>query len=142
MGFCVRLRIGLVALLLCGCGPNIASPKIGQESPSGLPTSRAPTLRVAASPIPSSACMNTSMSGYLTENLNSGLGLVDDLGRPTAITWPPGYTASGSIGGSLLKDDVGDVVARTGDVIRLDGVLEDGHGGLLACGRIEVVASG
>ena len=141
----IHKRLGFGTVLVLGiqaaaCGTSAASPTqlpalVATDPGIATPGSRA--LRVAASPVAPSECTGNTASGFLTENDESGLGLVDESGVRTAVTWPPGFSAAPSIGGVLLKDDSGKIVARTGEIVTLIGVLADVRG-LLACGRVEI----
>jgi hypothetical protein len=122
----------IVALLALGCAPTIAPSK---------PTPGPISLRTAESPVTATPCPSTLVEGTLIESVVSGLGLLDESGtKTTEVVWPFEWWASPSIGGSLLVDAAGEVVARTGDRVRVEAV-EMEEGAWLVCGRVLRVRS-
>ena len=105
------------------------------------PTPGPIALRTADGAAPS-ACPGERIDGTLTANDETGLGLLDETGTETAaIVWPQGWSASPSIGGSLLVDPSGNVVARTGDIVRVDAIgIEPGT--WLVCGNVVGLSGG
>lgn len=115
------------ALVVAGCG---VVP--GQGNPTPGPIS----LRTAASSVSESPCPGATVEGTLVESEESGLGLLlASASGPSAVTWPYGWTAAPSIGGSNLIDPSGNTVARTGDIVRIEASAL-GSGSWLVCGRV------
>jgi hypothetical protein len=117
----------VAALVVAGCG---VVPGQGNATPGPI------SLRTAASPVPESPCAGTTVEGTLVESAASGLGLLlASAPGPTAVTWPYGWTAGPSIGGSNLMDPTGNTVARTGDIVRIEASALGG-GSWLVCGQV------
>ena len=105
------------------------------------PTPGPIALRTADSAAPS-LCPGERIEGTLTAHDETGLGLFDASGIVVAaIVWPQGWSASPSIAGSLLVDPSGNVVARTGDIVRVDAIgIEPGT--WLVCGNVVGLSGG
>jgi hypothetical protein len=54
--------------------------------------------------------------------------------RLTGVIWPDGFRAVPSIGGSIPCDASGALVARTGEIVRIEAVPLAPGGPLLVCG--------
>ena len=127
----------LVITLMAGC--NFVFPPTPEPIVSMAPTPDIGELAVAAATVDPASCPDSPIEGALSEDPDTGLGILQPNGIQRNIVWPPGYRSGSSIGGSNLFDGAGVIVARSGDNIRISGfVLADG-GRLRACGSIEKV---
>jgi hypothetical protein len=78
---------------------------------------------VDVSPLPTTAISNGedgAMEGQLAGDA-ACLWIEGSDGGRTSIRWPPGFGARFSEGGTELVDAEGDIVARTGDRVRMSG---------------------
>lgn len=123
-----------ILLVVVGCDVTFmpASP-----SPLIKPTAGPINLRtVGTSPSPS-PCPGSDIEGTLIEAPDTGLGLLDDSGSVRLpVVWPHGYSASPSVGGSNLYDASGDLVARTGELVRIEATQPVPGGPWVVCGGV------
>jgi hypothetical protein len=126
------LGLALVALvLLSGCDTSIPYPNVSPK-----PTPGPVGLAVAAATVDPSACPSVRVEGGLIEDAETGLGLLEQSGRRIHIIWPPGYTTGPSIGGTNLFSAPGVLFARSGEILRIGGIVAAGDGWFRACGEI------
>lgn len=131
----VRVSVGLVAwLAVAACAPSATT------APKPTPDATAIAVPTQPSPQPgtSVACPPDYIQGRLSEDATIGVGLLMADGFVRKIVWPYGFFARRSIGGLQLIDATGNVVARTGDLMRILG-QDSTNGAWLACGEIELV---
>ena len=83
--------------------------------------------------------MDALMTGRLTQNPQSGLGITNSDGQATPVEWPVGYTARDDVGRLALVDETGRVVAHEGDEIMVGGGF--GRDVWHACGPVSIVVS-
>lgn len=134
---CVRsphrcLAVTLVLGVLACTGRSDASPVVPTPdvSPIEVPT------QPPSSPESPTACATGSLEGRLSQDERWGVALQDETGLVWKIVWPWGFAARRSIGGLVLVDGNGRVVARTGDLLSVGGSgLEPGRT-WIACGDI------
>ena len=131
----------LVAAAVAACGAGGGSSATPTGAPTGgstaAPTSEALLIKRAA--VDGLACMDALMTGTLSRNGQTGLGVTGPDGKQTAVEWPFGYSAHIEGGVAVLVDNTGKSVAREGDQIQMGG----GFGNALwhACGPVTVQGS-
>jgi hypothetical protein len=69
------------------------------------------------------ACMDALITGKLTRNGGSGLGLTTMAAPPVAVEWPFRYSAREEGGRVALLDETGTVVALEGETVQMGGGL-------------------
>jgi hypothetical protein len=79
------------------------------------------SMQLRTAPVPAQACMDALLGGTLMTNDRSGLGVTSTDGTSTAVEWPFGYAARTELGGTVLVDETGKVVAKVGDEISVGG---------------------
>ncbi|HUG30039.1 MAG TPA: hypothetical protein VMQ65_05970 [Candidatus Limnocylindria bacterium] len=131
----IRVGLALVALILVGgCDTSVPFPNVSPKQTAG-PVE----LVVAEATVDPSTCPSAPVEGTLIEDPETGLGLLERSGRQIHVIWPPGYTAGPSIGGTNLFRAPGMLLARSGEILRIGGLVAAGDGRLRACGEIEKV---
>lgn len=109
-------------------------------SPVGVPTPDVSPVVVPTQPPSSSgsptACATGFLEGRLTQDDRWGVALQDETGSVRKIVWPWGFAARRSIGGLVLVDANGRVVARTGDLLSVGGSELEPGGTWIACDDI------
>jgi hypothetical protein len=90
---------------------------------------------VAISTMPERCGLEALVSGHLVTHPDSGLGLLIASGSaPSAVTWPPGFSARRQDGVVVLVSPDGSVAAREGDWLSFGGGGAEGR--ILACGPL------
>ncbi len=126
----LTIVLALLALLAGGCRSDAGTVVSPDPTPGPV------TLRVAEAPVDPATCPTTTLEGQLVENQATGLGIIEASGVAHPIIWPHGYSGLPSIGGAILYDASGQLVAYTGEIVRIHGVLPAANGGLFACGPV------
>ncbi len=131
------LAVAAIAIAACSAAPPATT------TPSNAPTAvpsvtpiATPAIAITTAPVANAVCMEALMSGRLTRDARTGLGVTASDGQQMAVEWPFGYSARNDGGRLALVDDTGKVVAREGDEIQVGG----GFGNLMwhACGPVSV----
>lgn len=111
----------VVAFAATGCGAA------GAPSPTPGPTSE-PTAAaggnaflIRAAQAKPQACMEALITGKLTRNPGSGLGLTSPNSPPVVVEWPFRYSAREENGRVALLDETGTVVALEGEMVQMGG---------------------
>jgi hypothetical protein len=108
--------VTLLAVLLVaigGCGPNSTAPSPCLGCPVELATMPRP-------PGPNNGCILMEVGGTLVPHPIFGLGLLRD-GNLRGVRWPFGWTARREAEGIVLINRAGDIVAREGGRISMEG---------------------
>lgn len=121
------LRLFAIGALAAACVSTTA----------GKPTHGPIMLQTAESPIHAAPCPASVIEGTLVESTVTGLGLLDDTTTGTTdVIWPYGYRATPSIGGGILFDSSGTLIAYTGERVRLEVASPASTGPLVVCGAV------
>ena len=121
-GFLVML--GLMAALVCACGPAAAPEPTVVAIP--VPVQAPPAGGVVA-------CMDALASGRLVADARWGVALGQVAGPTIQVVWPAGFSARQVDGRIELLDERGAVVGRVGDVVTVAGGMGAGEA-WFACG--------
>jgi len=116
------VTLAFLALALAGCAvPPSTQPSSTQPS---LSPGEAVPLLTQPSPHPGEVCLAARISGVLTADPTYGLGLWRN-GAVRGILWPHGYSARYELGGIVLINPSGRIVAREGDDVVMAGFTSD-----------------
>ena len=121
----------LIVLFLAACTNLAPTPNVSPKRTAG-----SVGLAVADATVDPATCPSARVEGTLVEDAETGLGLLEPSGRQWHIVWPSGYSAGPSIGGTNLFGASGDLLARSGENLRIGGVVPAGNLRWMACGEI------
>jgi len=129
----------LAFVLVIAFDAGACAVNIGTARKTALPSQSAVAvvLRTRAPQSPDS-CPMARTEGVLVRNTQSGVGFQDADGLVWEVIWPAEYTAREEVGGLVVLDGAGTVIAHEGDRVEIGGAAV-GSATWLGCGGMRAL---